>query len=150
MIRRLNKSHDLEFHHIIRTGIPFPRRFPLTIHHLDLRYDEINRIVSKRHRIYIYIYPLTGFLSLLSLFPSFSSSIRKDLSRKVCTEIMLHIRNEGQHDITAFPDYSLGRHLLCNRVMQFVWKMRRRCIRNCLIDWVNWVIYKILQETLEF
>ena len=67
MIRRLNKSHDLEFHHIIRTGIPFPRRFPLTIHHLDLRYDEINRIVSKRHRIYIYISSYGISVSPLSL-----------------------------------------------------------------------------------
>lgn len=82
----------------------------LVIRYLDLRYDEINRIVSKRHRVYIY--PLTGFLSLLSLFlslpPSFPpSSIRKDLSRKVCTKIMLHIRNETlQHFlITVFVEF---------------------------------------------
>lgn len=76
----------------------------LVIRYLDLRYDEINRIVSKRHRVYISSYRIS--VSPLSL--SFSpSSIRKDLSRKVCTKIMLHIRNETlQHFlITVFVEF---------------------------------------------
>lgn len=46
----------------------------LVIRYLDLRYDEINRIVSKRHRVYISSYRISVSPLSLSFSPSFFPS----------------------------------------------------------------------------
>lgn len=76
----------------------------LVIRYLDLRYDEINRIVSKRHRVYISSYRISVSPLSLSFSPSFFDSQR--LKPQSMHEDYVAY---SQRDITAFPDYSLRR-----------------------------------------
>lgn len=80
----------------------------LVIRYLDLRYDEINRIVSKRHRVYISSYRISVSPLSLSFSPSFFPSFF-DSQRLKPQSMHEDYVAYSQRDITAFPDYSLRR-----------------------------------------